>query len=198
MRLLHLKIHQRLRARMRLRGLFWSTRRIPPRSNRTKPQDFLHSELLPATRHSATGNCKSRHHRAARPTVASPHFNPTLSKRPSKSKWRRLFRQHRSKADMTACPLSSRCPALPLPAQPVDATHCSVKSLCRGFKLQGLAWPFVEPTRPLCSDRLASAPISRCPLESTVSAGRWCSCSEPRCHGLCGSQKCKRRCWSPT
>src|SRR6478609_11684160 len=28
---------------------------------------------------------------------------------------------------------------------------------------------------PLCSDRLASAPTSRCPSESTVSAGHWCS-----------------------
>jgi hypothetical protein len=28
---------------------------------------------------------------------------------------------------------------------------------------------------PLCSDRLASEPTSRCPSESTVSAGHWCS-----------------------
>src|SRR6266478_1021059 len=28
---------------------------------------------------------------------------------------------------------------------------------------------------PLCSDRFASAPTSRCPSESTVAAGHWCS-----------------------
>ena len=28
---------------------------------------------------------------------------------------------------------------------------------------------------PLCSDGLANAPTSRCPEESTVSAGHWCS-----------------------
>src|SRR5260370_3430940 len=28
---------------------------------------------------------------------------------------------------------------------------------------------------PLCSDGLANGPTSRCPLESTVSAGHWCS-----------------------
>ena len=32
---------------------------------------------------------------------------------------------------------------------------------------------------PLCSDGLANAPTSRCPLESTVSAGHWCSHSTP-------------------
>jgi len=36
--------------------------------------------------------------------------------------------------------------AIDLPAQPVDATH-ALKSLCWGFKLQGLTWPFVELTR---------------------------------------------------
>ena len=50
---------------------------------------------------------------------------------------------------------------------------------------------------PLCSDRLASAPTSRCPLESTVSAGHWCSRSTRAATGF-ADRKNIRRFWSPT
>src|SRR6266576_801166 len=50
---------------------------------------------------------------------------------------------------------------------------------------------------PLCSDRLASAPTSRCPSESTVSAGHWCSRSTRAATGF-ADRKNIHRFWSPT
>src|ERR1019366_5985566 len=72
--------------------------------------------------------------------------------------------QTRAQLDCPLCAASStgRC-------------NTGVKSLCWGFKLQGLTRSFIELTRPLCSNRLASTPTSRFPSESTVSADRWCS-----------------------
>src|SRR5580700_5207495 len=48
---------------------------------------------------------------------------------------------------------------------------------------------------PLCSDGLANAPTSRCPEESTVSAGHWCSRSIRAATGF-ADRKNRRRCWS--
>src|SRR5260370_36190036 len=50
---------------------------------------------------------------------------------------------------------------------------------------------------PLCSDRLASEPTSRCPSESTVAAGHWCSRSTRAATGF-ADRKNIRRFWSPT
>src|ERR1700729_1159028 len=49
----------------------------------------------------------------------------------------------------------------------------------------------------LCSDGLANAPTSRCPEESTVSAGHWGSRSTRAATGF-ADRKNRRRCWSPT
>jgi len=53
---------------------------------------------------------------------------------------------------------------------------------------------FVELTRPLCSDRPANAPTSRLPLRKVLSQQTiGVLIRAARCHGLCGSQKNKRR-----
>ena len=66
--------------------------------------------------------------------------------------------------------------------------NTSVESLCRCFKPQGFAWPFVELTRHFVQMSLrvyrhvgafGEVLLSR-PLVFSL---------EPRCHGLCGSQK---------
>src|SRR6476646_11570925 len=49
------------------------------------------------------------------------------------------------------------------PAGSTGRRNTGAKSLCWGFKLQGLTCSFIYP------------PTSRCPSESTVSAGHWCS-----------------------
>ena len=53
--------------------------------------------------------------------------------------------------------------------------NTGVKSLLLGFQIARSQVVVHLAGEPLCSDRLASAATSRCPSESTVSAGRWCS-----------------------
>ena len=66
----------------------------------------------------------------------------------------------------------SQLSAMGVPAQPVDATQAlnlsAGVSNCKVSRGRSFSW------RATCSDGLASAPTSRCPLESTVSAGHWC------------------------
>src|ERR1700730_1880560 len=53
--------------------------------------------------------------------------------------------------------------------------NTGVKSLLLGVQIARSQVVVHLAGEPLCSDRLASAATSRCPSESTVSAGRWCS-----------------------
>src|ERR1700720_4011729 len=63
-----------------------------------------------------------------------------------------------------------------------------VKSLCWGFKLQGLTWPFVELTRHLVQIGLrVHRQVSA--LRKVLSQQTIGFSFDPRCHGLCGSQK---------
>ena len=66
--------------------------------------------------------------------------------------------------------------------------NTGVKSLCRGFKLQGLTWSFVELTSHfvqmgLRMHRQVGALRKYCLSRPLVFS------FDPRCHGLCGSQK---------
>src|SRR6188472_4831244 len=87
--------------------------------------------------------------------------------------------------------MSEKC----LPAQPVDATQALISLL--GFQIARSHVVVRLADEPLCSDGLANAPTSRCPLESTVSAGHWHSRSTRAATGFAG-RKNRHRCWSPS
>src|SRR5215212_6700654 len=82
-----------------------------------------------------------------------------------------------------------------LPAQPVDATQ--VLNLSAGVSNARSHVVVRLADEPLCSDGLANAPTSRCPWESTVSAGHWYSRST-RVATDFADRKNRRRFWSPT
>jgi hypothetical protein len=76
--------------------------------------------------------------------------------------------------------------ALPLPAQPIDATQAL--NLCWSFELRGLTRPFVELTRHFVQISLrVHRKISS--LRKVLSQQTLVFSFDPRCHGLCGSQK---------
>src|SRR6476620_9687180 len=83
------------------------------------------------------------------------------------------------------CHRSPRMSAIGVPAQPVDATQ----ALLLGFQIARSHVVVHLADEPLCSDRLASAPTSRCPSESTVSADHWCSRSTRAATGFADRKK---------
>src|SRR6188472_4186655 len=87
--------------------------------------------------------------------------------------------------------MSEKC----LPAQPVDATQALISLL--GFQIARSHVVVRLADEPLCTDGLTNAPTSRCPCESTVSAGHWYSRSTRVATGFADREH-RRRCWSPS
>ena len=74
------------------------------------------------------------------------------------------------------------------PAGSTGRRNTGMKSLCWGFKLQGLTWSLVELTSHFVQIGLRVT-------DKSVPFGKYCLSRplvfsfDPRCHGLCGSQK---------
>src|SRR6202047_5086442 len=74
------------------------------------------------------------------------------------------------------------------PAGSTGRRNTGVKSLCWGFKLQGLTWSFVELTSQFVQIGLrAHRQVGA--LREVLSQQTMVFSFDPRRHGLCGSQK---------
>ena len=76
-----------------------------------------------------------------------------------------------------------------------DRRSTGVISLCGGFKLQGLTWPFVELTRHFVQIGLRVHRKVGALGEVTVSADHWCSHLIRAAMGF-ADRKSRRQCWS--
>ena len=127
-----------------------------------RPIAGRHHVVTTTTRSVTTTDGSAHRERTA---VASRHHRDTVLA---------IFDDGGSFSNIETAERPTQCPLCPCPAQPVDATQAlnlsaGVFIIARSNVVIRLA------DEPLCSDRLASEPTSRCNSESTVSAGHWCS-----------------------